>query len=130
MNTELILLIGRIIFGGYFVYMGFGHFMKNQMLSGYAVSKGVPAARLIVYVSGLFLLFGGLGIILGVYIKVATTLLAVFLIAVSFKMHNFWAVSDPMIKMAEQVNFLKNMALLGAVLMTLAIPVPWVFRLF
>ena len=42
-------------------------------------------------------------------------------------MHNFWAITEPNMKMMETVNFYKNMALLGAVLMILFIPLPWVY---
>ena len=49
----------------------------------------------------------------------------VFLLAAAFGIHNFWTVKDPQAKMAEKVNFLKDIALLGFVLMTLAIPGPW-----
>ena len=30
-------------------------------------------------------------------------------------MHDFWTIEDPMRRMGEQVNFAKNVALLGAV---------------
>jgi hypothetical protein len=46
-----------------------------------------------------------------------------------FPMHNFWALSDPQMKQADVINFLKNMALVGALLMLLAIPQPWPFSL-
>ena len=52
-------------------------------------------------------------------------LLVIFLLGVSFQMHNFWAVKDTQAKMAETVNFTKNMALVGFLLMTVAIPRPW-----
>jgi hypothetical protein len=35
-------------------------------------------------------------------------------------MHAFWKVQDPTVKMGEMVNFMKNIALLGAVLIFLA----------
>jgi hypothetical protein len=40
-------------------------------------------------------------------------------------MHNFWKLEDPQLRMADKINFMKNMALLGAILMLLAIPSPW-----
>jgi len=110
--------------------MGTNHFMKNAMLTQYTASKGVPSAKMAVYVTGLLLIFGGAGILLGAYTQLAVLSLALFLIPVSFKMHNFWAVKDPMAKMGDMVNFMKNMALLGAALMTLAIPSPWTYSVF
>jgi hypothetical protein len=32
-------------------------------------------------------------------------------------MHAFWKVTDPMHKMSETINFTKNLALIGALLM-------------
>ena len=127
---EILFLVGRILFGGYFIMSGLNHFMKRGMLSGYAASKGVPWPALAVPLTGLLILGGGLGVILGVYVRWAVFLLAVFLIPVSFKMHNYWAVEDPNMKMVDQVNFLKNMALLGGAFMLLAISEPWPFSLF
>lgn len=100
--------------------MGITHFAKNPMLAQYAVSKGVPSPRLAVYVSGLLILLGGLGILLGIYVEAALILIMLFLIPVSFMMHAFWSEKDPMMKMADMTNFLKNTALLGAALVMFA----------
>jgi uncharacterized membrane protein YphA (DoxX/SURF4 family) len=80
--------------------------------------------------SGLLLLIGGLSILLGVYPPIGTIALAAFLIPVTFMMHAFWKVQDPMAKMGETVNFTKNLALLGAALILLGVPQPWVVSLF
>ena len=127
---EFLFLIGRIIFGGYFVYSSLGHFKNNAALSQYTASKGVPMPKYAVYFSGILILIGGAGILLGIFVKFAVLCLVLFLIPVSLIMHNFWRVSDPMQKMMEQVNFMKNMALLGGALMTLAILEPWSLALY
>ena len=95
--------------------------MKLGMMAGYTASKGVPSPKLAVVVTGLLLIFGGLGILLGAYVQLAAAALIAFLVPVSFKMHNFWAISDPQMKMADMINFMKNMGLLGATLMTFGI---------
>src|SRR3989338_3143942 len=125
MSMTILFLVGRILFGGYFIMNGLNHFMKMGMMKGYASSKGVPMAGLAVTITGLMILLGGLGILMGVYIQLSVLLLAIFLVFVTFKMHNFWAVTEP--NMKKMVNFYKNMALLGAVLMMLFIPSPWAY---
>jgi uncharacterized membrane protein YphA (DoxX/SURF4 family) len=115
-------VIGRILLGGYFMMSGYNHIKHREMMKGYAGSKGVPMPLVAVIVSGLMILLGGLGIFLGVYINISIALIAIFLVVVTFKMHQFWTITDPMQKMGEEVNFKKNLALLGAVLMFLAIP--------
>jgi putative oxidoreductase len=123
MNT--LFLLGRIIFGGYFIFNGINHFMKINMMSGYAKTKGVPMPSVSVALTGLLLLCGGLSMLLGIQPHVGIVLLVIFLLPVTLMMHNFWKVADSQMKMMEMINFMKNMALLGAVLMFLAIPVPW-----
>ena len=116
---DILFLVGRILFGGFFTMMGLNHFMKMDMLKGYAQSKGVPAPGLMVPLTGLLLLGGGLSVLLGVYTNIGPWLLVVFLFFTSLKMHNFWALEDPQTRMNEMNHFLKNMALLGASLMLL-----------
>jgi len=126
---EIAFLIGRIIVGVYFLFNATNHFMQLEMMSGYAGSKGVPAPKLAVAGSGLLLLVGGLSILLGYQPLIGVIAIALFLLPTTFMMHNFWVVEDPQMKMAEMVNFMKNMALLGSALMFLAIPTPWPFGL-
>lgn len=118
-------LIGRILFGGYFVFNAVNHlFTGTEMLTGYAESKGVAAPRAMVYASGVLLLLGGLSILLGVLPGWGVVLLLVFLIPVSFRMHAFWE-EEGEAAQSDLINFTKNMALVGALLMFLAIPQPW-----
>ena len=116
---DILMIIGRILFGGYFLYSAInGHFLKNAMFSQYAGSKGVPMPKLAVYGSGLLILLGGLGVIWGNtdYLNYSLWLIVIFLVPVTLKMHAFWNDTDPMLKMMNQTNFLKNLALLGAAL--------------
>lgn len=126
---EILFLIGRVIFGVYLLKNAGNHFMKTEMLAGYAASKGTPAPKLAVYVSGFFLFVGGLGILLGVYIEWAVLATALFFVPVTFTMHNYWVDVDPNMKMTNEINFWKNMAIFGASLMFLLIPQPWPFSI-
>ncbi len=126
---ESLFVIGRIILGCFFLYSGYNHFRQLEMMSNYSKMKGVPLPSVSVALTGSMLVLGGLSFILGVYPVVGVILLAAFLLPVSFMMHNFWKIADVQQKMGERTNFLKNMALLGAVLMTLAIPRPWLFSI-
>ena len=55
--------------------------------------------------------------------------LVLFLVPVTFVMHAFWTEHSPAARMADMINFTKNMALLGSSLMFLAIPEPWPYSL-
>ncbi len=124
-----VLLVGRILYGGFFVLGGINHFQHLGMMSGYSGSKGVPAAKALVVLSGLLILVGGALVILGFHAGIGLVCIVVFLVPVSLMMHNYWTIADPMQKLGERVNFQKNVALLGAALMLLALPRPWPFSL-
>jgi uncharacterized membrane protein YphA (DoxX/SURF4 family) len=94
--------------------------MNTDEMAGYAGSKGVPAARFGVIASGILLLLGGLGIILGVYPIVAAGMLAVFFVLVTPVMHDFWAAPEAE-QQNEMVDFIKNVELLGASLVFLVL---------
>jgi putative oxidoreductase len=123
MNT--LLLIGRIIFGGYFIYNGVNHFIGFEMMTEYTKRKGVPYPAISQVTTGLMLLLGGLSIVFGIYPYIGIVLLIAFLVPVSLMMHNFWKLENPQLRMADKINFTRNMALLGAILMLLSIPSPW-----
>jgi len=118
-------LIGRIIFGGYWLMASFNHFKNLNYMSEYAKAKGAPSPKLAVAGTGVILLLGGLSMLLGVYPVVGIILLIVFLLGVSFQMHAYWKVDDAQAKQGEMINFTKNMALVGALLMLLLLPHPW-----
>ncbi len=104
---------------------GFNHFARLNMMAGYAKMKGTPAAKLAVGGTGVLLLLGGASLLLGYHPTIGVILLTIFLVPISFKIHNFWAIQDPQAKMNEMVQFQKNIAILGLLLMTLLIPRPW-----
>ena len=115
-----VLYLGRILFGGYFAFNGINNLKMLDFMSGYAKSKGTPMPKLSVVVSALLLLFGGLSVLFDILPSLGLISLVLFLIPVTLIIHPFWKVQDPMEKMAEMINFMKNIALLGAVLMLLA----------
>ncbi len=127
--TAYLFILGRIFLGVYFIMSGTNHFKNLGMLTGYAQSKGVPMPKEAVLLTGLMMFLGGWGILLGVYIEISILLLSVFLVVTTLTMHQYWKVTDQMARMGEMVNFHKNLGLLGAILMLLAIPLPWALSL-
>jgi uncharacterized membrane protein YphA (DoxX/SURF4 family) len=123
--VDYVFLLGRILFGGFFIVGGINHFRHLGMMSGYAASKGVPAAKVAIVFSGLLILFGGLCVVVGWKPQIGLVCIMLFLLPVTFMMHAYWTETDPMQQMSQRVNFQKNVALLGAALMMLSIPLPW-----
>ena len=119
MNT--VLLIGRILFALVFVSSGLSHLAKVEAMAGYAKFKKVPAAKLSVMVSGALLALGGLSIILGVFADLGALIIAILLIVMALKMHDFWTQTDAQAKQTETISFFKNISMAGGALIMFAI---------
>ena len=122
---QILFLVGRIIVGGYFLMAGFNHFKNANMMAGYATSKGTPSAKAAVIGTGVLLVLGGASFLLGYHPTIGTILLVIFLLGVSFKIHNFWTIADAQARRNEQAHFGKNVVMIGFLLMTLMINRPW-----
>ena len=118
---DLIIVIGRILFGGFFLMSGINHFTKLEAMTGYAKYKKLPAAKLGVLISGLMLVIGGISIILGYYADLGALLLAIFLVLAAVIFHNFWKETDATAKQNEMLGFMKDIALAGAALILFAV---------
>ena len=114
-------LLGRILFGATLAFMGLNHFMDLDTMAGYAEFKGLPAPRFSVVASGLLLVLGGLGVVVGAFPVIAAGGLAVFLLVSAVTMHDFWSVDDPEEKQSEMTSFLKNVYGAGAAVALLAV---------
>ena len=119
------LMIGRTIFGGYFLYNGINHFLHRDQLSGYAQTKGVPAANVAVQGSGVLMILGGLSLLTGYKPKIGSALITAFLAGVTPSMHRFWSEQNPQQRQAEMINFMKNVALVGGAMIAAGRPEPW-----
>ena len=116
-----LLLLGRLLFGGVLAFMGLNHFMNVEEMTGYAEFKGLPAPRFSVIASGLLLVLGGLGVVVGAFPVLAAGALAVFLLVSAVTMHDFWSVDDPEERQSEMTSFLKNLYVAGAAIALLAL---------
>ncbi len=119
---EIMFLIGRIIFGGFFIYSGLNHFLKLEALAQYSAYKKVPAPKLATAGSGLLMLLGGLSILLGVLPVYGAWLIIIVLVPIAVMMHDYWNEKDAMARGNQQAHFLKTIALAGAALIISAIP--------
>jgi putative oxidoreductase len=111
----LVILLGRLFYVAIFVMSGLTHFTAKPV--AYAAAAGVPFASLAVPASGILALAGGLSILLGYRARIGAWLLVLFLIPVSFAMHNFWVVKDPMMAQMQMAMFMKNVSMLGGALL-------------
>jgi uncharacterized membrane protein YphA (DoxX/SURF4 family) len=118
-------VLGRMLFGGFFLYSGINHFKELKGMAQYAKSKNVPQAEAAVAVSGAALIVGGASLLLGIKPKFGAAAIVGFLAGVSPIMHDFWKHEDPQQRQNEMIQFSKNVALLGGALALMSVREPW-----
>lgn len=103
---------GRLLYASIFLISAPGHFTHRTI--EYAAAHGVPLASVAVPLSGVIALLGGLSVLLGFHARIGAWLLILFLVPVTFMMHDFWNIADPMAAQLQRVMFMKNVSLIGA----------------
>ena len=118
-------LIGRILFGGFFLYNGINHLMQRKTLASYSASKGVPKPEVAVTATAVPLIVGGTSMLLGLKPKWGAIAIMGFLAGVSPIMHDFWRNQDPNERVNNMTSFMKNLVLAGGALALLGVEEPW-----
>ena len=108
--------IGRVVFGGFFLYNGINHLLHKEDLAQYAKAKGIPEPEAAVVASGVLLTMGGASLLFGINPKLGSLAVSTFLGTVSPLMHDFWNGADAAARQNDLIHFSKNMAMLGAAL--------------
>jgi putative oxidoreductase len=112
--VKVILLIGRILFSSIFILSSITHFSPSSI--AHVANQGIPWAAFLVPLTGVIALLGGLSILIGLKAKWGAWLIVIFLIPVTFTMHQFWAYQDVMARGIQLIMFLKNISMLGGAL--------------
>ena len=102
---DVVFLIGRILFGVLFIVSGSTAHLGEGGKVGqeYARSLGAPAPHILVPLSGVAIIAGGLMIIFGVWADLGAILIIGFLISITPIMHAFWKIEDQQM-MADSVG--------------------------
>ncbi len=118
-DVRYLALVGRQLFSVIFIIASAGHFTPGTI--ALAAEHGVPMAGLLVPVSGVIALTGGLSVLFGFRARIGGALLVLFLVPVTFVMHNFWAATDAAAFRLELILFLRNLVLLGCAVLVTAV---------
>jgi putative oxidoreductase len=114
-----LVLIGRILLGLLFILSGFGKIAGFDGTVGYIASAHLPLPAAVAALTILIELGGGLALVTGFYTKQTALVLAAFTVLAGFIFHNFWD-ADAAQKVAQQINFLKNLSIAGGMLVLAA----------
>lgn len=110
-----VFLLGRILFSSLFIIKSFAFFSSESIAR--ASDANVLFPSLVIPIAGILVFTGGLSILLGYKAQIGALLLIIVLVPITLLMHRFWEIEQPYHALMNQYCFLKNIALIGALLM-------------
>ncbi|UVK36182.1 DoxX family protein [Mesorhizobium sp. AR10] len=111
----------RLLVGGAFVFAGLRNIQNAAFLTQLMAARGVPQARLMLWLGIVLQVVAGALVIAGVWTTLAAACLVLFLIVATPMFHNFWDHQGP--ERAARINgFVGNVALTGGFLALMVQP--------
>lgn len=117
--SQILLIVGRVLLGGLFVYGGAHHFFIIDAILPAMKARGVPAARLVLIGGSVFQILAGVLLMLGVFAGWAALGLVLFTLIASIMLLNFWDAEGPA-REASLQGFQTNIAIIGGLLIAAA----------
>jgi putative oxidoreductase len=112
---DITALVGRILIAYLFIPAGIGKLMNFAGTVGYISSAGLPLPEVGAAIAIIIELGFGIALVLGFKTRFTAIVMALFTIAAGLFFHKYWSAPDAM-KMAQQVNFNKNIAIAGGLI--------------
>lgn len=108
-------LLSRLFVGLIFVLSGVTKILGWGDVAGYMRAKALPIVPVLLVISILIEIIGGLALWFGVRTRTVALILLLYLIPVTLIFHQFWGLQG-MERQLQFVNFLKNIAIMGGLL--------------
>ncbi|GLV56280.1 hypothetical protein KDH_31220 [Dictyobacter sp. S3.2.2.5] len=112
--------LGQLLLGSIFVVGGAGAFAEPGGRVQKVEAAGVPQPRQATILNGAVMVVAGSTLAVGVLPKLSALALLGSLTATTFVGHPFWKEETPAGRANHQVQFFKNLSMLGGLLMVLA----------
>ena len=116
---SLTALFGRIFLSAIFLMSGIAKITDWSGTAAHMEKEGMVAIP--VFLAGAIVLEigGALSVLFGCYARLGAAALIVFLVPTTVIFHDFWAY-EGMERQQQMINFMKNLALIGGLLMVVA----------
>ena len=114
-------VIGRVMLCTIFFMSAVGNKIPNfNKVAELMASKHIPAPQIMLVGAIVFLIAGSLSVILGYKARIGATLLLIFLVLATYYFHDFWHATDDKEKQELMIQFMKNLGLMGAMVLIIA----------
>ena len=107
---------GRVLRAAIFVISGFNKLSDFSGTAAFMSEAGLPTSEILLVLTILIEVAGGLMIVLGLYTRQPALILFLFMIPVTAVFHNPWTAGDLAQVQQQMIHFLKNLAIMGGLL--------------
>jgi len=118
-GRDFLALIARILLAVVFIVSGYGKIGGFDGTVAAIAGKGIPLPQVAAAITILIELGGGILLVLGWKTRWLGLIFFLWLIPTTALFHDFWA-APPDQHMAQQIHFMKNLAIMGGMLMVYA----------
>jgi putative oxidoreductase len=108
--------LGRILLGLYFLVPGITKITGYQAMLDYMVLHGIPVPDILLPLTTVLQITGGLLLITGVRIKETAYMFVGMVLLINVGMHDFWNTYAEHDQKHELQNFIKNLGILAGLL--------------
>lgn len=112
-------LLGRMLLVILFFISGFDKISGFQQTSEYIAAQGLPFPQLLTAIAIVLELGGAIAVAVGWKTRWVAAALILFMIVITPIFHKFWGI-PPEQAMEQQINFMKNVAIVGGFLLLFA----------
>ena len=113
---KALLLGGRGLLGLYFIVPGITKVTGFAAMSEYMAAHGVPLIPVLLVLTIVIQIGGGLSLLVGYRTQLMAFLLAGLTLVISAFMHDFWSMEEGLARAHETQNFVKNMAIMAGLM--------------
>ena len=116
MMTKAAVTAGRFLLGLYFLVPGISKIIGYSGSLAYMSVHNVPTPELLLPVTIVLQIGGGLMLMIGLRVVHVAPILAGLTVLINFGMHDFWNVYEGVSQAHETQNFVKNLAIFAGLL--------------
>lgn len=118
-SKSMLKTLGHLLLSGIFITGGADAFLKPGGRATKVSNAGIPEPEQAVVLNGAVMVAGGTALALGFFPKLAALLLIGSLVPTTLVGHAFWKEKDATSIKNQQTQFMKNLGLIGALLLVL-----------
>ena len=113
-------VLGRLFLTTIFLMSAIGNKIPQfNSVAEMMAAEGVPMPKFMLVGAIVFLIVGGLSVLVGYKARIGAALLAIFLVLATWYFHDFWTMEGEAAQM-QMIHFLKNLSMFGAMLFIMA----------